>query len=345
MNRTIRDVAKHAGVSPATASRVLSGSSHPVTPEVRERVLHAALELDYSPNAFARGLSKQETRLIGLVVPNISEPYFIEIGRGAEDYASRHGYMVVMCNTDRRAEKEQRYVEELRALRAGILLVGRVSYEEEHWKELASHPAPVVVIGRHQLPCSAVLVDNVQGALDAVCHLIHLGHRRIAYLGGPLESSSAADRLAGFRQAMERHGRSVDDRLVVHSDFTMEGGAAAFRELLEAEPGMEAVFAVNDHTAIGVMHEARLHGLAIPGDLSIVGFNDVPVAAYVEPPLTTVHLPLRQMGEMAAKLLLDQFNSPQWEHVSVQVKGELVIRQSTAPARVNAECDGARPAP
>lgn len=331
MSPTIRDVARLAGVSVATASRVLSDSGYPVAPEVRQRVLDAARELDFTPNAFARGLSKRESRLIGLVIPNIREPYFLEIGRGTEEVASRHGYLVVLCNTDRDPAREQTYLEQLRALRAGVILVGRSSYDEAFRQELESHPAPIVVIGRHQLPCSSVQADNVQGAIEAVSHLVQLGRRRIAFIGGPLSSSSAVDRLEGYREAMRRHGLPVDESLVVESDYTMEGGARALLRLLRAIPLPDALFAANDQMAIGAMREARGRGLRVPADISIVGFNDIPVAAFVEPPLTTVRLPLHRIGEVAADLLLRQLQSREWERTKVVLTGELVVRGSTAP--------------
>lgn len=332
MSPTIRDVARLAGVSVATASRVLSNSGYPVGAEVQQRVLQAAQELDFTPNAYARGLSRRESHLIGLVVPNIREPFFLEIGRGSEDLVSRFGYMLILCNTDRDLAKEQKYLEELRALRAGVILVGRSGYSEELLKELESHPAPVVAIGRHQIPCSSVQYDNLQGAIDATSHLIQLGRRRIAFIGGPRSSSSAVDRLEGFRRAMERHGLPVDERLVVESDFTLEGGATATDRLLERCEPPDGLFAANDPIAIGAMHQAKSRGLHVPGELAIVGFNDVPIAAFVDPPLTTVHLPLHRIGEIAAELLLRQLQSPEEKPVTIQIAGELVVRGSTVPA-------------
>lgn len=335
MSTTIRDVARRAGVSVTTASRVLSGSDHPVAAEVRERVLRAAQELDFTPNAFARGLSKREFHLVGLVIPDICDPYFVEIARGVEDVASQHGYMVVLCNTDREPSRERKYVEEFRAMRAGIILTGGAIHREAHLKELATHPAPVVVIGRHEIPYSSVQIDNVQGAMDATSHLIELGHRRIAFVGGPLISATAADRLEGFRRAMEQHNLPVDERLVVESDFTIEGGAASLLRLLEVSQPPRALFAANDQMAIAAMREARRQGLRIPRDLAIVGFNDIAMATHVEPPLTTIHLSLCRIGEIAADLLLRQVKTRQWEPTSIPIRGELVVRGSTV-----AEADG-----
>lgn len=329
MNPTLRDVARWAEVSITTASRVLSGSDHPVAAEVRQRVLKAAEELNFTPNAFARGLSKREFRLIGLLIPDVRDPYFVDIARGTEDLASQHSYMVVLCNTDRDPDKERRYVEALRAMRAGIILTSGVVNRGAHLKDLASHPAPVVVIGRHELPGSSVLIDNVQGAIDATSHLIELGHRHIAFLGGPLSSGAAVDRLEGFRRAMEQHNLSVDEDLVVESDFTLEGGAAGLRRLVQSAQLPRALFAANDLLALGAMREAKQLGLRIPQDLAVVGFNGIAPAAQADPPLTTIHLSLRRIGQIAADLLLQQAKKHPAEYTSVTIRGELVVRGST----------------
>ena len=330
MSSTIRDVARRAGVSASTASRVLSGSDHPVAADVRQRVLQAAEELAFTPNAFARGLSKREFHLIGLLIPDIRNPYFVEIARGIEDSASRHGYLVVLCNTDREAEKERGYVEELRAMRAGMIFAGSAIEQEAHLRDLATHPAPIVAISRHELPCSSVLTDSFQGALDATTHLIQLGHRRIAFVGGPPNTFSSVDRLEGFRLAMAQNGIPVDEELVVDGDYTMEGGAAAFRRLMAVRRLPTAIFAANDQTALGVMREARHNGLRIPQDISVVGFDGIAAAAQAEPPLTTIHLSLHHIGQLAAELLLDQLKSGRVEQRSILVKGNLTVRGSTA---------------
>lgn len=330
MNPTIRDVARLAEVSVATASRVLSKSDYPVAAEVRQRVLDAARGLDFTPNAFARGLSKRKFHLIGMVIPNIREPFFLQIGRGIEDVASRYGYMVILCNTNRDLDKEQRYVEELRAMRAGIILVGRSGYSEALMRELLNHPAPVVAIGRHLLPCSSVQFDNTQGMAEVTSHLLQLGHRHIAFIGGPSSSTTAIDRLEGFRVAMREQGLALDESMVVESDFTVEGGIRAMKQLLETSGLPEAVVAPNDQLAIGAMHQAKACGLRVPADLSITGYNDIPMAAFIDPPLTTVRLPLHQIGVIAADMLLKQLNNDQREHTAVLLKGELVVRSSTA---------------
>lgn len=239
--------------------------------------------------------------------------------------------MIVLSNTDRDAPNERKYVDELRAMRAGIILTGGGIDRELHLAHLSSHPAPVVMIGRHALSYASVHIDNVQGAFEVTMHLIDLGRDRIAFIGGPLASATAADRLAGFRRAMAGQGGEVDEAMVVESDFTIEGGVRGMRQLLAMPNPPCAVFAASDHVAIGAMREAKLHGLSVPKDIAIAGFNDEPRAIHVDPQLTTLHLPMREIGEIAANLLLSQIKSRQSEPTSVPVRGELIVRGSTIP--------------
>lgn len=329
MNPTLRDVARRAAVSITTASRVLSGSDHPVAAEVRKRVLQAAEELDFTPNAYARGLSKREFRIVGLMIPDIRDPYFVEVARGIEDVASQEGYMVVFCNTDRNPDKERKYVEELRAMRAGIILTGGGVDREAHLADIVSHPAPVVVIGHHEIPCSSVQIDNISGAIDATEHLISLGHRRIAHITGPLASATAADRLDGFRQAMAQHGLPMDESLVMESDFTFDGGVAALRRLWDSPQPPQALFAANDAMAMGVLREAHKLGICVPGDLAVIGFNGIAGTEQTDPPLSTIHFCLREIGKTATEMLLRQLKSHQEERTSVLIQGKLVVREST----------------
>ena len=191
-------------------------------------------------------------------------------------------------------------------MRAGISFTGGGINREAHLSDLLSHPAPVVTIGRHELPFSSVEIDNIQGTMDATTHLVELGHRRIAFLSGPLTSATAADRLEGFRRAMMQHDLPMEERLVAEGDFSIEGGAKGLRQLLESPRPPTALFAANDEMAIGAPREARHRPLPVPEELAVVGFNDIPAASEAVPPLTTIHLSLRQIGRMAAELLLKQ---------------------------------------
>ncbi|NLE94235.1 MAG: LacI family transcriptional regulator [Dehalococcoidia bacterium] len=324
---TVRDVAREAGVSVATASRVLSGSGYPVRASVRARVLEVAQRMSYSANSYARVLSTQQSRLVGLMVPSISEPFFSEIARGAERFLSARGYLIVLCDTDREPETEHRYLNELRGLRSGAILVAHTAYGQELLDAIAIHPAPVVVIGR-DLPCASVQLDNRGAAAVATSHLIDLGHRRIAFVGGAPTSLAAVDRLAGFKLTMSQRGIPVDEALIMEGDFSLESAALAMRSLLAGSPP-DAVLAANDVIAIGVIHEAVEQGLSVPRGISVVGINDTPIAAFMNPALTTVSLPMRKAGEAAAELLLQQMETQTRSDVVVSLAGELVVRGST----------------
>ena len=196
MNNTLMDIAARSGVSTSTVSRVLSNSSHAVAEKTRQKVLQAAEELNYTPNAFARGLSKGEFRFVGLVVSDIRDPYFVEMARGVEDEASLRDYLVVYCNTDRETEKERRYLEQLSALRAGVILAGGAFRKEAIARGLANHPAPVVTVGTYQLGCASVRIDNVGGSLAAVDHLSAAGPPEHRLPGRPVQLHGG-DRAAG----------------------------------------------------------------------------------------------------------------------------------------------------
>lgn len=331
MNHTLMDIASRSGVSTSTVSRVLSNSSHSVAEKTRQKVLQAAEELNYTPNAFARGLSKGEFRFIGLVVSDIRDPYFVEMARGVEDQASLRDYLVVYCNTDRAPEKERRYLEQLSALRAGVILAGGGFRREDHVRGLASHPAPVVTVGTNQLGCAAVRIDNSGGTLSAVDHLWGLGHRTIAFLGGPGSSTAAIERLAGFRDAMALHRLAVNESLVVESDYTLEGGSTSLSALLESPVRPTALFAANDQMALGAIREAKARGIRVPEELAVVGFNGIAAAEESDPPLTTVSLYPREMGRMAFDLLLQRQRRGE-DPPSILVQGELIVRGSTVPS-------------
>ena len=331
MNNTLMDIAARSGVSTSTVSRVLSNSSHAVAEKTRQKVLQAAEELNYTPNAFARGLSKGEFRFVGLVVSDIRDPYFVEMARGVEDEASLRDYLVVYCNTDRDTEKERRYLEQLSALRAGVILAGGAFRREAIARGLANHPAPVVTVGTYQLGCASVRIDNVGGSLAAVDHLAQLGHRIIAFLGGPSSSTAAIERLAGFRDAMALHGFQVHEELVVESDYTLRGGSASLSALLESPVRPTALLAANDEMAFGAMREAKARGIRIPEDLAVVGYNGVAATAESDPPLTTVSLYPRQVGKVAFDLLLQRPRRGE-APPSILVRGELIVRGSTVPA-------------
>ena len=326
---TIQDVADLAQVSISTVSRVVNDAGYPVRPETRRRVLEAIGALDFRPNPIARSLVGKPTQTIGLIVPDISNPYYPLLSRGVEDVASEQGYTVFFCNTDRSAAKARHYVEVLREKQTdGLIFAG--GGLEENGEPLLSEgdSGRVVLIGRHHWPFPSVQVDNARAARDATCHLIELGHRRIAFISGPIGLTSARDRLAGYMQAMEDPGSRVDQSLIQEGDFQAESGYQAAFSLLQSREAPTAIFAANDQMAIAAMAAAYDLGLRVPEDVAVVGFDDTPAARDVRPALTTVSLPTYEIGASAARLLLRLLAGEATEE-TVWLPTRLVVRQSS----------------
>ncbi|MFO7274322.1 MAG: LacI family DNA-binding transcriptional regulator [Bacillota bacterium] len=328
---TIRDVARRAGVGVATVSRVLNGKGY-VKAETRQRVLAAAEELGYVPSQLARGLVRRLSGTVGLVVPDITNPFFPLITRGVEDAASEAGYTVFLCNADNDPELEAQDVRKLRERRVdGVIFVG-TSERRELVDQLLADDIPVVVMDRqvNHTEVDMVLVDNLAGARAAVRHLMELGHRRIAHAAGPPSTRTGQDRCQGYRQALEEAGIPYDPACVVWGDFTFESGIRAGQVLLGRSPQPTAVFAGNDLIALGVIRAAEEAGLSVPDDLSVVGFDDIQMAALVCPGLTTVRQPAREMGRLAMTMLLErirgEFTGPGRRQV---FQPELIVRGTT----------------
>jgi LacI family transcriptional regulator len=333
---TINDVAAEAGVSVATVSRVLNNAGYPVRAETRERVLAAIEKLDFRPNELARGLLLKSTRTVGLAIPDIANPYYPLISRGVEDVASEHGYAVIICNTDRDARKSERYINTLLQKQVdGMILAGGGTDFTTASERFAKRGTRVVFIGRPGPAWPSVRVPNADAAAAAMEHLADLGHRRVGFIGGASQLTSAVDRLDGYLRAVAEHGLDDGDALRQAGDFTEESGYRAAAQLLSLSPPPTAIFAANDRMAIGAMAAAHDAGRAVPGDLSVVGFDDIPMASYLRPPLTTVALPGYEMGAAAMRLLLEQVqagpdgDAP--EPPVVHLDARLVVRESTAP--------------
>ncbi len=331
---TIRDVARHAGVSVATVSHVINGTQY-VSPELRERVLQAISALKYRPNRLARALSRREVPLIALVVPDISNPYWSCLARAVQDVTDRHGYSVIVCSTDGLLQREVRFLESVSGWISGLIL-HPYHLTHEHLASYVSDDTAVVILGDFLRAEGAsgnwdhIRGNNEGGARAAVDHLIALGHTRIAFIQGPPGTPSGSRRLAGFRQALESAGLLVDDSLLIPGDYTREAGRAGVATLLGMEHPPTAVFCANDLMALGAMEEAQRLGHQVPRDLSIVGFDDIDEAKRARPPLTTVQQPPERLGRVAAEALVERLNGrkePRDEWLTFSV----VVRGSTAP--------------
>ena len=338
---TIVDVAKAAGVSITTVSRVLNDSDHPVSEEARQRVLEAVAALDYSPSALARAMITQRTRVIGLIVEDNQDPFFAAIVRGAEDVARMMGFLVIVCNSDRQPEIELQYLHTLNDHRVdGIIFTGGGLTDPEFVQEVTklleivrSRNCAVVALGQQPFPCVLVSNDNTMAVRDATQYLLQLGHRRISYISGPRITTTTNLRLKGYCQALEENGIPCDESLILEGDYTLEAGQRSAQRVLEMEPLPTAILASNDQMAIGCTIALKAAGLSIPADISIMGVDDIRATQSVDPPLTTVSLHMYELGASGIEYLVKCRNGEIDDTFRHTVKHEIIIRQSTAPLK------------
>jgi LacI family transcriptional regulator len=337
---TIRDVAARAGVSHQTVSRVINGNGL-VAAGTRARVLQAIQELEYVPSALARGLSSDRTHTLGMVGADVSDYFFAQAVAGAEAEARKHGLFLVIGSLEPAADGDERgYLRLMLERRVDGLVLARPVLDPGMGALLASlaERLPLVVIAaRLHLPgVDTVEVDNRQGGLDATRFLIEQGHRGIATITGPLAWPHARDRLASYRVALRRAGLKADPALVARCrDWGLESGRKAAARLLETGQPFTAIFAHSDLLALGAITELRARGLRVPEDVAVVGYDDIPVASFVDPPLTTIRQPMRQVGARAVEILLDKIAAVRSHAASRPgrhlLRAELVVRKSAAP--------------
>jgi DNA-binding LacI/PurR family transcriptional regulator/beta-phosphoglucomutase-like phosphatase (HAD superfamily) len=308
---TIGDVARRAGVSTATVSRILAGVGR-ARPETMGRVRTAARELGYRPSGIARSLKLRSTRTLGLIVTDIENPYFPELVRAIEDAARSAGYAVLLGNAADDPEREAGYLDLLVERRVDGIIIAASGLGAHHREWLAAAPLPVVLVNTtaEEVGLPAVVSDNRAGGRIAVEHLLELGHTRIGHLTAAPRNVDAPDRLDGARDAFEAAHRPPDELVVASGDPGVAGGEQAMDELLTRDPTLTAVFAYNDLMAIGAMRAIRRSGRHVPGDLSVVGFDDVRLAAYVDPPLTTIAQSTAEMGRWAFERLARELSGP-----------------------------------
>lgn len=328
----IYDVARSAGVSIATVSRVANGTG-PVRDGTAARVRAAMLRLGYRPHALARGLAAQRSRTIGLLITDILNPYFAEIVRGAQAQAELSGYAVLLGDASVHTAQDDVLVQRLLERRIDGLIVASDRTSRAYADQLTSEDIPVVSINGSpdQFP-RAVQIDNRSCALLAIAHLVELGHRRIAHVAGAPDVPMRDERLSGYRAGLKRAGCRYDADLVVTGAGTLNEGRDAARQLFELSDPPTAIFAFNDRSAIGCYQAIRAAGLRVPEDVSVVGVDDIVMAEWVDPPLTTVHQPRTEMGRIAIDLLLAALDGKTVPS-GVVVQPRLIVRGSTAPAR------------
>ena len=320
---TIYDVAREAGVSAATVSRVLNGA-RTVDPAMVARVLTAVRELGYRPNAVARNLRRSRTTLWAVIISDIGNPFFTATVRGIEDVAQQAGYSVVLCNSDENPAKEETYVAAaLSEQMAGVIIASAGSVKAA--KTLLDSPIPVVAIDR-ELPrgeVDTVVVDNEAGARTAIRHLVEAGFERIACITGPEGVSTADLRLRGYTEALP------GEPVVVRTDYREQGGYDAMAALLSSPERPDAVFVANNLMTVGALRCLAGQGVEVPREMGLVGFDEIPWADLVRPSLTTVAQPTYELGRMAARLLVDRIATPAAKAATVVLPAELRPRQSS----------------
>ena len=332
----IYEVAKRAGVSTATVSRVLSQPSV-VAPGTRRKVMAAVERLGYEPNSAAKNLRTLRTAKLLVTVPDISNPFFSLILQGIEEAAQRAGYSVLLGDTQHDPKREERYALMLKRKEAdGLIFLGhRLPKEAATILEAMAPRCAPVVNGcefNPRLGIPSVHIDNAQAAFEAMDHLYELGHRRIGIVTGPLVSPLSRDRLTGARSRAKAEGAERES-IVMQGDFSIESGVRAAERLLGRRDTPTAIFCFNDEMAIGVLEVARHNTIRVPQELSLVGFDDIRFARYLDPPLTTIAQPMREIGEGVVRLLLGILSGENQTPESVTLPHRLVVRSSTAPPR------------
>ncbi len=338
---TIREVAERAGVSKATVSHVINETRF-VEEHTRQQVLQAIQELDYRPSRLARSLSTRQTYTVGLLISDVGNPFYHEVILAVENVALAHDYSVFLFNTNFNSERSMKYIHSMldRHVDGVIFMTNRL--EVELVAELAQHQVPAVTLDLEEVQMPGVWNIRLEfevGIREAANHLIQLGHRRFAHITGPLDLWTSGIRRDAFLGALEQQGIDPSEVTIIEGNFQIDGGRQALQKLLEMPDRPTAVFAANDLTALGVLWEARKYGLRVPGDLSVVGLDDIALAEQITPPLTTVALPCYDIGSLAMQMLLELIGpgeEPEFQSRDLQrLTTSLVVRESTAEAPSN----------
>ncbi|MGC9394533.1 MAG: LacI family DNA-binding transcriptional regulator [Anaerolineae bacterium] len=326
---TIQDVAEAAGVSRQTVSRAINDRGE-ISPDTRAEILRIAEEMNYRPSSIARGLATQRTGTLGLVVPDVANPFFAEVARGAEHEAYAAGYNVFLCNTDEDPKRETAVLRSLEEKRVDGVMLCSSRLDDDALRTSLSRHASVVLVNRRlngdDFGC--VIIDDEKGGQEITQHLLNTEHRAIGFLTGPPASRSGQKRIAGYRAAMAEAGVVYEPDWMRPCPPSVEGGHKVAEALLSDHPEITAIFCYNDLVAIGALQASQDLELAIPDALAIVGFDDIPLAALVTPPLTTCHVSRYEMGVEAMNMLLERVNGCTTECQQVLLQPELVIRAS-----------------
>ena len=328
----MKDVPEKAGVSVTTVSHVIN-ETRMVSKNLRQRVLTAMKELGYQPNALARSLRRKETNTIGMIMPDSANPFFAEVARGIEDTSFEQGYSVIICNSDGDVQKELLHANVLAEKQMDGIVLFATGKSTKQIEMLQGRNIPLVMVDREipDVMVDVVLTDNMQGGELATRHLLDLGHSRVACITGSLDLPLSVERTTGYRKALLERGIAVDQALIVEGDFNYESGYRATRQFLELDAPPSAIFACNDPMAIGAISAIVESGRRVPDDISIVGFDDVSLASFANPPLTTIVQSKYEMGAIATKMLLERVHDRDMPARRKLLGTSLLKRESTAP--------------
>jgi LacI family transcriptional regulator len=327
---TMKQVAERAGVSTTTVSHVIN-NTRVVSQEARERVLSVIQEMRYIPSAVARSLKNDRTHTLGMMIPNNSNPYFAELIQGIEDECFKLGYNIILCNSYDDPRKQVAYIRVLMEKRIdGLILVSSGS-DPELTQLLADEAIPKVLVDRELTGVTADFIesDHEQGGFQATQYLLQLGHTNIACVTGPANLLSSSDRVTGYRRALQQAGVAFNPDFLVHSDFTSQGGFTAFQQLLTLATRPTAIFATNDLMAIGGICAANQLHISVPEQLSVLGYDDIALASFSTPPLTTIAQPKYQIGVLTAQVLVNRILHQNTSLRRELLQTQLVVRDST----------------
>ena len=332
---TLKDVAREADVSVSTVSRVFNNPEK-VRPDTREAVQKAAEALGYQPSRVARRLRLKEGKanLIGLVIPDIQNPFFADVTRGVEDVARDNDYALILSNSDEDPEQQRRAVDTLKTESVDGVIVPPVSTEDPEVTRLLEENIAVVCVDRRleSARVDTILSDNRKGAYEAVTHLIELGHERIGFIGGVPRISTSTERREGYEQALRDHDLPVDPELIKEGDSRRERGTYLTNDLLDLDNPPTALFTGNNLTTLGALSAINVRGLDVPGDVALVGYDDIPWPMALNPPPTVVDQPGYEMGQRAAQILLERLAHPDRAPTTVTLQPKLVVRKSCGAA-------------
>lgn len=329
---TIKDIASQLNVSVSTVSRALRNAPD-INPETKEAVMALSKELNYEPNVMAQGLVKRQTKIIGIVIPAIHSNYFSEALSGMTEIANEYGYHLMFCQSNEDAIQEIKSIKKLVACHVdGLLIsVSKDTTDTTELEKVREIGIPIVMFDRtlEDFPCNKVIVDEYEGAYKAVEHLIKNGCKRIAHVAGPVNTSVSANRMNGYMDALKHYNLPVSENLIFRCNAFEDDALKAIKKIMRVNPIPDGIFCINDLSAIIAIRYLQQKGIDVPGTIKIVGFNDDPVSAVVDPSLTTIMQPGYEVGKLAMRMLVDEIKLPATNFQDIQLRTQLIIRNSS----------------